>query len=151
MEDLKQLREGIDAIDAQLLELLNGRARLAQEIGKIKERNGRPVYAPERAEQLMRRLIREGKGPLDEQAIRAIYREIMSASLALEKDTVIACQGCVAGLAHLAAKQQFGSSVRYTFHSVPAGLFEAVSGGKADCGVIPFDEEGPDAAVLELL
>jgi chorismate mutase-like protein len=151
MEDLKHLRERIDAIDAQLLELLNGRARLAQEIGKIKERNGRPVYAPERAEQLMRRLIRDGKGPLDEQAIRAIYREIMSASLALEKDTVIACQGCVAGLAHLAAKQQFGSSVRYTFHSLPSGLFEAVSGGNADCGVIPFGEEGPDAAVLELL
>ena len=151
MEDLKQLRDAIDAIDGRLLDLLNERARLAQEIGKIKERNGRPVYAPERAEQLMRRLAAQSRGPLDGQAIRAIYREIMSASLALEKDTVIACEGCVAGRTHLAAKQQFGSSVRYAFHATPASLFESVVTGAADCGVLPFGEEGPEAAVLELL
>lgn len=151
MEDLKQLRDAIDAIDKNLLDLLNERARLAQEIGKIKERCGRPVYAPERAEQLMRRLAAQGNGPLGEQAIRAIYREIMSASLALEKDTVIACEGCVAGRTHFAAKQQFGSSVRYTFHSGPTELFAAVASGTADCGVIPFGEEGPETAVLDLL
>ena len=154
MEDLDQLghlRKAIDIIDGRLLELLNERARQAQQIGKIKERNGRPVYAPERAEQLMRRLVAESKGPLDEQAIRAIYREIMSASLALEKDTVIATEGELAGLTHLAAKQQFGSSVRYTFHSNSSTLFEAVASGAADCGVIPFGEEGPDVAVLGLL
>jgi len=151
MEDLKKLREAIDEIDGNLLDLLNERARYAQEIGKIKERNGRPVYAPERAEQLMRRLAARNKGPLDEQAIRAIYREIMSASLALEKDTVIACEGCVAGRTHFAAKQQFGASVRYTFHADPTALFEAVSSGKADCGVIPSGEEGPEAAILEML
>jgi chorismate mutase-like protein len=151
MEDLTQLRDAIDAIDAKLLGLLNDRARLAQEIGRIKERNGSPVYAPERAEQLMRRLASRSTGPLGEAAIRAIYREIMSASLALEKDTVIACGGAARGRAHLAAKEQFGSSVRYAFHTDPADLFHAVSSGDADCGVIPFGEEGPDAAVLELL
>jgi chorismate mutase-like protein len=151
MEDLKHLRDAIDSIDGKLLDLLNERARLAQEIGRIKERNGRPVYAPERAEQLMRRLAAANNGPLDEQAIRAIYREIMSASLALEKDTVIACEGCVAGRTHFAAKQQFGASVRYTFHADPDALFAEVSSGKADCGVIPFGDEGPEAAILELL
>lgn len=151
MEDLKQLRDAIDAIDGTLLELLNERARLAQEIGKIKERNGRPVYAPERAEQLMRRLAERSTGPLDTRSIRAIYREIMSASLALEKDTVIACHGCVAGRTHFAAKQQFGSSVRYAFHAEPIALFAAVASHSADCGVIPSGEEGPEAAVLELL
>ena len=151
MEDLKQLRDAIDAIDGKLLDLLNERARLAQEIGRIKERNGRPVYAPERAEQLMRRLADRNAGPLDEQALRAIYREIMSASLALEKDTVIACEGSVAGRTHLAAKQQFGSSVRYAFHADPSRLFGSVAAGEADCGVIPFDEEGPEAVLLELL
>ncbi len=154
MEDLDQLgklRKEIDAIDSQLLVLLNRRARLAQEIGRIKERNGRPVYAPERAEQLMRRLVSESEGPLDELAIRAIYREIMSASLALEKDTVIAAEGELAGLTHLAAKQQFGSSVRYTFHADASSLFDAVVTGAADCGVIPYGEEGPDAGILELL
>ena len=151
LDQLGQLRNGIDSLDARLLALLNERARLAQEIGKIKERNGRPVYAPERAEQLMRRLVSQSKGPLDEPAIRAIYREIMSASLALEKDTVIAAEGGMAGLTHLAAKQQFGSSVRYTFHADVTTLFEAVASGAADCGVIPFGEEGPDAATLGLL
>jgi chorismate mutase-like protein len=154
MDDLDALgrfRDAIDEIDGRLLDLLNERARLAQEIGKIKERNGRPVYAPERAEKLMLRLIDHSKGPLDGHAIRAIYREIMSASLALEKDTVIASEGEPGGLAHLAAKEQFGSSVRYTFHPDPETLFDAVATGAADCGVIPFGEEGPDGGHLELL
>ena len=150
-DQLEQFRDAIDAIDAKLLDLLNERAGLAREIGRIKELNGRPVYVPGRAEQLVRRLVSRNKGPLDELAIRAIYREIMSASLALEKDMVIASAGEVAGLTHLAAKQHFGSSVRYTFHHDLAGLFEAVASGVADCGVIPFGEEGPDAVLLELL
>ena len=151
MENLQKLREAIDSIDGRLLALLNERAGLAQQIGLIKKRSGRPVYAPERAEQLMRRLAAQSTGPLDASAIRSIYREIMSASLALEKDTVIATEGEITGLTHLAAIQQFGSSVRYTFHKEPSDLFNAVASGDADCGVIPFEEEGPDAAVLELL
>lgn len=151
MEEISRHRDAIDAIDGRLLELLNERARLAQEIGLIKERNGRPVYAPERAEQLMRRLAAQSKGPLGGEAIRAIYREIMSASLALEKDMLIACEGCIAGRTHFAAKQQFGSSVRYAFYPKFSDLFAAVTSGEADCGVIPFGEEGPESAVLELL
>lgn len=150
-DQLSRLRKAIDGIDGTLLGLLNERARLAQEIGRIKELSGHPVYVPGRAEQLMRRLAAESKGPLDEQAIRAIYREIMSASLALEKDTVIAVEGDVAGHTHLAATQHFGSSVRYAFHADPAGFFESVAKGIADCGVIPFGAEGPDASLLEML
>jgi chorismate mutase-like protein len=151
MKDLTKLRGAIDAIDGRLLDLLNERARLAQEIGRIKERNGVPVYAAGRAEQLMRGLVERNEGPLHEMAIRAIYREIMSSSLALEKDTVIACEGYVAGRTHFAAKQQFGACVRYSFHDNPAELFASVTSGGADCGVIPSGEEGPDATVLELL
>ncbi len=154
MEDLDQLgklRRSIDEIDENLLCLLNQRAHLAQEIGRIKERHGRPVYAPERAEQLLRRLVSLNKGPLEESAIRAIYREIMSASLALEKDTVIATEGGVAGLTHLAAKELFGSCVRYTFPADAFTLFQSVATGAADCGVISFGTEGPDSVLLELL
>lgn len=151
MEDLKALRDAIDSLDGRLLELLNERARLAQAIGRIKERNGRPVYAPERAEQLIRALAARSSGPLEEPAIRAIYGEVMSASLALEKDTVIACSGREGGAAHFAARQQFGSSVRYVFHPDPADLFAAVASGSADCGVIPFLSGGPDAASASLL
>lgn len=151
MEDLRQLRDAIDTIDGKLLALLNDRARLAQEIGRIKERNGRPVYAPERAEQLMRRLAEKSTGPLDAAAIRAIYIEIMSASLALEKEMLIACEGSVGGRTHFAAKQQFGSSVRYAFHQGSGELLDAVKSGKADCAVIPLGHDGPDNAVLEAL
>jgi chorismate mutase-like protein len=151
MEDLRQLRDAIDTIDGKLLGLLNDRARLAQEIGRIKERNGRPVYAPERAEQLMRRLAEQSAGPLDAAAIRAIYIEIMSASLALEKEMLIACEGSVGGRTHFAAKQQFGSSVRYSFHPGSGELLNAVKSGKADCAVIPLGDDGPDDAVLEAL
>lgn len=151
MEDLRQFRDAIDTIDGKLLALLNDRARLAQEIGRIKERNGRPVYAPERAEQLMRRLAEKSTGPLDAAAIRAIYIEIMSASLALEKEMLIACEGSVGGRTHFAAKQQFGSSVRYAFHPGSGELLNAVNSGKADCAVIPLGDVGPDFAVLDAL
>lgn len=150
MEDLRQLRDAIDAIDVRLLDLLNERARLAQEIGRVKELNGRPVYAPGRAEQLMRRLEERSSGPLGGKAIRAIYREIMSASLALEKDTVIACGGEPAGPVHMAAREFFGSSVRYVFHPRAGELVSAVVGGEADCGVIPIGGEN-DAAVTSSL
>ena len=150
-DQLGELRNAIDTMDGSLLDLLNERARLAQEIGRIKERSGGPVYVPGRAEQLMRRLVVQNKGPLDEAAIRAIYREIMSASLALEKDTLIAVEGNLAGLTHLAAKQHFGSSVRYGFYDDATHLFEAVALGSADCGVISFGSDGPDAKILELL
>lgn len=151
IDQLGQLRGAIDSLDSRLIDLLNERASLAQEIGRIKERSGRPVYVPCRAEQLMRRLAAQSKGPLDESAIRAIYREIMSASLALEKETLIAVEGGVAGLTHLAAKQHFGSSVRYAFRADSAALFEIVASREADCGVIPFGEEGPSGELLELL
>ncbi len=151
MEDLKALRDAIDSLDGRLLELLNERARLAQAIGRIKERNGRPVYAPERAEQLIRALAARSSGPLGEEAIRAIYGEVMSASLALEKDTVIACSGREGGPAHFAARQQFGSSVRYAFYPEAGDLFAAVASGSADCGVIPFVSGGPDGSCAALL
>lgn len=141
MEDLRQFRDAIDSIDGKLLDLLNERARLAQQIGLIKEKNGRPVYAPERAEQLLRRLSERNTGPLDVRALRAIYVEIMSASLALEKEMLVACEGCPEGRTHFAAKQQFGSSVRYAFPGTLGKLFAATTSGDADCGVIPASRE----------
>jgi chorismate mutase/prephenate dehydratase len=142
MEDIRQLRDAIDAIDAQLLGLLNDRARIAQEIGRVKERNGAPVYAPERAEQLIRRLSEKSTGPLDEAAIRAIYIEIMSASLALEKEMLVACEGEPGCESHFAARQHFGSSIRYSFHSGPNEVVAAILRDEADCGVLVEGDAG---------
>jgi chorismate mutase domain of proteobacterial P-protein, clade 2 len=93
MSDLSEIREKIDAIDSQLLKLLNERATLALEVGRIKSRDGLPIYAPDREMLLLRGLVEKSEGPLSPTAIRAIYREIMSAALALEKDVVIAVSG----------------------------------------------------------
>jgi len=140
MSDLDPLRAQIDAIDSELLRLLNERAGVAKEIGTIKNREGLPIYSPERENRVLRSLVERSQGPLTPEAIRAIYREIMSASLALEKDIAIACLGPVGSPSHQAAKSKFGSSVRYLFYPDVTDVLAEVRADKADCGVIPIDD-----------
>ena len=91
---LEELRIKIDAVDTSIIHLLNERADIVHEIGVIKKREGLEIYAPEREEKLLRSLIAKGEGGrLPEESIRAIYREIMSAALALEEDLKIAYLG----------------------------------------------------------
>jgi chorismate mutase / prephenate dehydratase len=139
MSDLNDLRAKIDAIDTDLLRLLNERATVAQEIGAIKNREGLPIYSPEREDKVLRSLVERSDGPLTPEAIRAIYCEIMSASLALEKDVTIACLGPSGSKSHQAAKNKFGSSVRYLFFSTVEEVFQQVR-SEADCGVVPIDD-----------
>jgi chorismate mutase-like protein len=145
MSELSDYREKIDAIDTQLLKLLNERASLAREVGKVKNRDGLPIYAPDREMALLRGLVEKSEGPLSATAIRAIYREIMSAALALEKDVVIACFGPEGGACHQAAKARFGSSVSYAFFPDVSDLFAAVGKGESDCGVVPIEDAGHGA------
>jgi len=145
MSELSKIREKIDAIDTQLLTLLNGRAKLALEVGRIKSRDGLPIYAPDREQTLLRALVEKNSGPLSEQAIRAIYREIMSAALSLEKDVVIACFGAEGGACHQAARSRFGSSVSYAFFADVSELFAAVGKGEGDCAVAPIEDAGHGA------
>ncbi len=140
MSDLATLREKIDALDGELLRVLNERARLAQEIGVIKNRESLPIYSPDREIKLLRSLVERSEGPLRPEAIRAIYREIMSASLAIEKDVAIACLGPSGSPSHQAALGKFGSSVRYTFAPEVAGVFAEVAADRADCGVVPLED-----------
>jgi chorismate mutase-like protein len=142
MSELLEIREKIDAIDSQLLKLLNERATLALEVGKVKSRDGLPIYAPDREASLLRSLVGKNEGPLSPHAIRAIYREIMSAALSLEKDVVIACFGAEGGACQQAARARFGSSVSYAFFPEVADLFKALNRGEADCGVVPIEDAG---------
>jgi chorismate mutase-like protein len=153
MNDLNELREKIDALDSELLRLLNERAALALEVGRVKNRDGLPIYAPAREASLLRGLCDRSEGPLTEKAIRAIYREIISASLALEKNVVIACHGHESNVTHQAAKSRFGSSVSYTYFPNIEELFEAVERGEADCGVVPIESAsgGVDGRTLDAL
>jgi chorismate mutase/prephenate dehydratase len=139
---LGEIRSRIDAIDSQLLELLNQRAELVHEVGVLKKREGVSIYAPEREEKLLRSLIELNariKGRLPATAVRAIYREIMSASFALEKGLVIAYLGPVATWSHQAAREKFGASVDYAAQSSIAEVFNVVARGKADYGVVPIE------------
>ncbi len=137
---LSEIRQKIDALDEQLLRLLNERAELAHEVGVEKRARNAEIYAPEREEQVLRALAEKNKalgGRLPESAIRAIYREIMSAALALEKDMRIAYFGPEATETHQAARQKFGASVRYQPRTTIAEVFAAVAAGEADYGVVP--------------
>lgn len=139
MSDIADLRVKIDAIDIELLRLLNERARVAKQIGAIKNREGLPIYSPEREDRVIRSLVDRSEGPLTPEAIRAIYCEIMSAALAVEKDVAIACLGPSGSASHQAARSKFGSSVRYIFLANTEDVFHEVKRDGADCGVVPID------------
>ncbi|MBV9491414.1 MAG: prephenate dehydratase [Verrucomicrobia bacterium] len=137
--NLAKIRQQIDEIDTELITLLNARADLVHEIGLIKKEAGLSIYAPEREESLLQALVRKSQGRLPSHSIRAIYREIMSASLALEKDLVIAYLGPEATWTHQAARSKFGASVRYAPQANISDVFDQVTRRCADYGVVPIE------------
>jgi chorismate mutase/prephenate dehydratase len=85
MKNLDDLRQGIDDIDNKILELLNERAKLAMQVGEIKKKDGAPLYVPSREKKIYDRLIATNPGPFPNNALRSVFREIISASLSLEE------------------------------------------------------------------
>jgi chorismate mutase/prephenate dehydratase len=136
---LAELRAQIDLLDDQLLTLLHERAERVHEIGSLKKDSGLQIYAPEREEQLLQGLIARNKGRLTPESIRAVYREIMSASLALEKGITIAYLGPEATWTHQAAREKFGASVQYLPQTHIGDVFEQVHRHRADYGVVPVE------------
>ncbi|MFK5923836.1 MAG: chorismate mutase [Verrucomicrobiota bacterium] len=135
---LDELRVEIDAVDTRLLELLNERADLVHGVGEIKKENGLEIYAPEREEKLLQALVKKSQGRLPEKSIRAIYREIMSAALALEENLKIAYLGPEGTWTHQAARNKFGASVEYVPQASLADVFDKVASRHADYGVVPI-------------
>lgn len=151
--DLEELRSHIDRIDGELLRLLNERATHVHAIGQLKREQGLEIYAPEREEKVLAALTARNaqlQGLIDDTAVRAVYREIMSASLALEKELTIAYLGPEATYTHQAARNKFGSSVRYAPQFSIGDVFEAISRGRADYGVVPI-ENSTEGAVNHTL
>ncbi|MDR0352132.1 MAG: prephenate dehydratase [Opitutaceae bacterium] len=148
--ELQPLREKIDDIDRRLVELLNRRLSLAAEIGKFKRHTGGPIYVAEREDAVFRKITALNEGPIKNDALRAIYREIMSAALALEKPLVIAYLGPEATNSHAAALKKFGSSVDYQPLLTFADIFTAVEKGEADYGIIPI-ENSTEGSVRDAL
>src|SRR6186997_3140766 len=128
--DLEPIRQKIDQIDKKLVEMLNERLTLAAEIGKLKRSAGGQIYVAEREDAVLRKVAGQNQGPIKNEALRAIYREIMSAAIALEKPLLIAYLGPEATNTHAAAMKKFGASVDYHAMSTIADIFTAVEKGE---------------------
>ncbi|MBS1187314.1 MAG: pheA [Burkholderiaceae bacterium] len=152
-KDLLPLRDQIDAIDAQLLELLNRRARVAQQVGHVKAKTNAPVFRPEREAQVLRGVAERNPGPLVSADLQTIFREIMSACRALEKRTVVAYLGPSGTYSEQAAYQQFGSAIEALSCASIDEVFRAAEAGTADFGVVPIENstEGTINRTLDLL
>lgn len=148
--NLDDIRCQIDSVDHDLLDLLSRRADLVHEVGVVKKRDGLQIYAPEREEALLRRLIEMNQGRLPEKSIRAIYREIMSAALALEDDLKIAYLGPEGTWTQQAAIKKFGHSVGYSPQPNLSDVFEQVARRRVSYGVVPI-ENSTDGAVIHTL
>ncbi len=148
--DLQPLREKIDGLDRQLVELINQRLTLAAEIGRIKRSTGGEIYVPEREDAVLRKIAAQNQGPIKVEALRAIYREIMSAAIALEKPLLVAYLGPEASNTHAAAMKKFGASVDYHAMATIADIFTAVERSEADLAVIPI-ENSTEGSVRETL
>jgi chorismate mutase/prephenate dehydratase len=135
-QELGKLRAGIDRIDGEVLQLLSERAKLAQRVGEIKHGN---IYRPEREAQVLRRIAATNPGPLPEAAVRTIFREVMSACLALEQPLKIAYFGPAGTFTESAAKKHFGSAPTFTAFLTIDDVFRAVESGQVDYGVVPIE------------
>ncbi len=136
---LSEHRQAIDRLDQQLIRVLNERTKHVLEIGRIKVKTGQEIYAPHRERAVLQRVCKMNKGPITNESLRAIYREIMSGALALEKPMTIAYLGPEATFTHQAALQRFGSSLAYVPFKTINDVFAAVSRRLADFGVVPVE------------
>jgi chorismate mutase/prephenate dehydratase len=147
---LKSLRSHIDKLDLQILKMVNERAGLAAEIGRVKSDHGNDIFNPAREEEVFQNVLTANKGPLDEATIRAIYREIMSGARALQKILKVAYLGPEYSFSHLAAVERFGQQVEFMRVGSIASVFEEVNRNHVDFGVVPI-ENSTDGGVSETL
>lgn len=149
---LDNIRNKIDTLDQKLLDLLSERADLVHEVGVIKKKEGLQIYAPEREDALLKRLAEMNQGRLPDRSVLAIYREIMSAALALEDNLTVAYLGPEGTWTHQAAIKKFGHSISYSAQANFADVFEQVARRKAHYGVVPIKNstEGAISHTLDL-
>ncbi len=149
---LKQLREEIDRIDRAILDLLNKRAEIAREVGELKKEHGLRIYVPEREAEILDRLARINKGPFPSKAVKTIFREIISASISLEKPMKVCFLGPEATFTHMACLRHFGESAELIPLINVTEVFEAVERGEAEYGVVPIENstEGVVSNTLDM-
>lgn len=151
-ERLKDLRDLVDAVDDKIVELLNERAKLVIEIAGVKNEHNVQVYSPDREKQVYDRVTAKNNGPLPDRCLKAVYRELMSAALSLEKPVKVCYLGPPGTFTHLAAEEKFGSSVEYLSVKDIPSVFAEVQREGADYGVVPVENstEGGVARTLDM-
>ena len=149
---LEEYRQEIDALDDRILEILNRRAEFVMQVGRLKTLENRDFHVPSREREIYERLAALNKGPFPTEAIRSVFREIISASLALEAPIKVAYLGPKATFSHLAAMQHFGLSAELVPQKSIPGVFEEVEKGRALYGVVPVENstEGVISHTLDM-
>ena len=137
--NIPEHRKAIDKLDTHIVRLLNERTKHVLAIGEIKLKAGEEIYAPHRERHVLDRVCRLNQGPMTADQLHAVYREIMSSALALEKSMTIAYLGPEATFTHQAAIRRFGASLRYAPQKTIADVFTEVSKKSADYGVVPVE------------
>jgi chorismate mutase/prephenate dehydratase len=148
--DLETLREKIDALDKEIVGLLNLRANVVVEVGKTKIAGGTPVYSPDREHAVLKRIASLNEGPLPQSTLQAIYRELMSGSFALERPQRVGYLGPEGSYSHMAAVRKFGASVEYRPLADIRAVFEEVARKHIDLGMVPV-ENSSGGAVIDTL
>jgi chorismate mutase / prephenate dehydratase len=149
-KDLSNLRVQIDKLDLQILELINKRASTAAKIGKLKSVDGQAVFNPAREEEVLNNLLNNNQGPLPQVTIRAIYREIISGSRALQRIEKVAFLGPEYSFSHVATLIRFGGAVELMACGTIPAIFEEVSRKHVDFGVVPL-ENSTDGRITDTL
>jgi len=149
---IAELRAKIDQIDSQILQLLNRRAELAIEVGRVKAEQHLTIHAPQREEEIYARLAAANAGPFPSQALRPVFREVISACLSLEHPLRVAYLGPPATFAHLAAMERFGLSAQFLAMRSIGEVFAEVEKANADFGVVPVENstEGVVSHTLDM-
>lgn len=155
LKELGVVRGEIDAIDAQLLELLNARAKCAQQVGEIKGKYGEHghIYRPEREAQVLRRLQELNQGPLANESVTFFFREVMSACLSLEHPLAIAFLGPLGSFSEAAAIKHFGHAAQLLPQASIDDIFREVEAGHSNYAVVPVENStgGAVGRSLDLL
>ena len=150
--DLAVLRQQIDALDKQLLQLLNQRAHVAEQVGELKRKEGSAFFRPDRVAQVIQNIEKANPGPLHNRHVGAIWREIMSACLALEAPQRVAVLGPQGTFCEQAAVEFFGSAADLIYCANFDEVFHATAAGTAQYGVVGVENstEGVVARSLDL-
>ena len=147
---IEDLRKKIDEIDEKLVDLLNARARFVLEVGDIKKTEKLDFHSPSREREILERLTARNKGPFPQDTLRAVYREILSSSLSLERPLKVAYLGPRATFTDMAGMQQFGLAAQYQPVESIRDVFIEVEHGRVDYGVVPIENSSSGAVIYTL-